>query len=262
MKITISNPLVREAVYFAYKGRCFFTGRPIKRDKMVIDHLNPVSKGGIDSFSNYVLTFQDLNAGKSKKLDMDHLERMQSVVENVYAPRAAKIYERLVRIKCLKAGRKPKDLKFIRTRDLFWVEDRGIEVFSNSPLVTEDNINELLAQLEKFLEIAKRDDCDYCFDVWLTNELRKQIRSLWYHVGDKYFRLIKKTKYYDNSSPEKWAWVYFTKEFLEFLAWKEEEEIAFESVWDIEDDKEYRKRLKKLCLKYPPPLKFRDQILR
>lgn len=95
MRISISNPLVREAVFLAYKGCCFYTGRAVKREIMVIDHLHPVSKGGEDSFYNYVLTFQDFNLGKSNKTDSELLPRLQYAVDTVYAPRAIKIYERI-----------------------------------------------------------------------------------------------------------------------------------------------------------------------
>lgn len=262
MKITISDPLVRDAVYLAHKGKCFFTGRPVNRDEMVIDHLYPISKGGTDSFNNYVLTFHDLNLGKSNKVDSDRINRMQSVVNTVYAPRAIRIYEKLKKIRISKRGRKPKDLKLIRRLNLFWADDGEIEVLSNSPLVTEKNIYELLSTLDKFLEIAKRDNCDYCFDVWMTREFGKQIRSIWYQVGGKYFRLIRKTKYYVSNSPEKWAWVYFSQEYFDFLLWKEKEVLALEAIWDIEDEIEYKNKLREFCSKYPPLLKYRDQILK
>lgn len=89
MKRSINNPLVRDAVYLAHKGKCFFTGRPVARDEMVIDHLVPVSRKGKDCFENYVLTFSDLNIGKSNKIDENRIDRMKSIIELVYAPRAA-----------------------------------------------------------------------------------------------------------------------------------------------------------------------------
>jgi 5-methylcytosine-specific restriction endonuclease McrA len=90
MKLSISNPKVRKAVFKAYRKRCFFTGRPLTEDEMVIDHLVPKSRGGKDSFENFVLTFRDFNLGKSNKLD-EELVRMKWSVITVYAPRAIKI---------------------------------------------------------------------------------------------------------------------------------------------------------------------------
>lgn len=46
MKLSISNPKVRKAVFEAYRKRCFFTGRPLAEEEMVIDHLVPKSRGG------------------------------------------------------------------------------------------------------------------------------------------------------------------------------------------------------------------------
>lgn len=100
MKRSIRNPHVRKAVYRAYKGQCFFTGRFVSEEEMVIDHLIAKSKGGEDSFENFVLTFKDLNLGKSNKRD-DELERMKWAVKNVYAPRARNLFNQLSEsIKC------------------------------------------------------------------------------------------------------------------------------------------------------------------
>lgn len=193
MKISTSNPLVRHAVYIAFKGECFFTGRAVERDKMVIDHLIPVSKNGKDCFENYVLTFKDLNIGKSNKIDEDRIDCMKSIVELVYAPRAKKIYEKFNKLKLSKKYRMPKGLILLRRKDLFWADDKEIEVLSDSPLVNEKNIYELLRTIDKFVEIARNNESDFCFDVWLTSELGKQLRSIWYQVGGKYFRLVNKT---------------------------------------------------------------------
>jgi len=261
MQISISNPMVREAVFLAYKGTCFYSGRPIKRDEMVIDHLHPVSKGGNDSFHNYVLTFQDFNLGKSNKTDSNLIPRLQYAIETVYAPRAIKIYEKLKKIQKSKSSRKPSNLKHIKRLDLFWADDGAIEVLTSSSLVTEKNNYEILKSLDRFLEIARRDDSDFCFDVWMTSEFGKQLRSIWYQVAGKYFRIVRKTKYYDSKSPDKWAWVYFSQESLDFLEWRKEESQYLESIGEIEDETEHKKLLNKFCKKYPPPEKYKDQIL-
>ena len=262
MRISISNPLVREAVFLAYKGICFYTNRPVKREEMVIDHFHPISKGGEDTFHNYVLTFQDFNLGKSNKSNSELIPRLQYAIDTVYAPRAIKIYNALKKIKKSKSSRKPKNLTLIRRLDLFWADDFAIEVLTSSNLVTEKNIYEILKSLDKFLEIAQRDNTDFCFDVWLTSELGKQIRSIWYQVAGKYFRIVRKTKYYETSSPDKWAWVYFSHEYMDFLEWREEKSQYLESIWEIEDENEHKKRLNEFCSKYPPPEKYKDQILK
>ena len=262
MKTLISNPLIRDAVYLAYKGECFFTGRSVARDEMVIDHLIPVSKNGKDCFENYVLTFKDLNIGKSNKIDEDLINRMKSIVELVFAPRAKKIYEKLNKIKSSKKYRKPKGLTLLRRKDLFWADDKEIEILSDSPLVNEKNIYDLLLALNKFVEIARINESDFCIDVWLTSEQGKQLRSIWYQVGGKYFRLVRKTKYYDTSSHDKWAYLYFTQEYLDFLNWREEENASLDEIWELDNKEEYKKNIREFCSKYPPPERYREEIIK
>jgi len=92
MEVKPNAPIVRKAIYHAYKGKCFYTGRLIKPDQMEIDHLIPVSKGGKNCFENYVLTCKDINLGKSNKCD-DEILRMSWAVKNIYAPRAKRYYK-------------------------------------------------------------------------------------------------------------------------------------------------------------------------
>jgi len=261
MTISISNPLIRDAVYLAYKGECFFTGRPVAREEMVIDHLIPVSKNGKNCFENYVLTFKDLNIGKSNKIDQERIDRMKFIVEMVYAPRVKKIYEKLNKIKFSRNQRKPKGLVTVRRKDLFWADDKEIEILTNSPLVDEKNIFFVLKNIDEFVERARSNESDFCFDVWLTREESKKLKSIWYQVGGKYFRLVKKTEYYETNSPEKWAYLYFTQEYLDFLDWQDKESPALDEIWEIENKDEYEKKLKEYCAKYPPPEKYRDEIL-
>lgn len=130
---------------------------------MVIDHLIPKSKGGEDSFENYVLTFKDLNSGKSNKLD-DELERMKWTVKNIFAPRARKIFNELcnkincqvevneenndILLKKFKTRIHPKsELKIIRIEDLFWTKDNKIEISTDSDLVSSDNAYDILKKI-------------------------------------------------------------------------------------------------------------------
>jgi len=73
---------------------------------------------------------------------------------------------------------------------------------------------------------------------------------------------MRKTKYYETNSPDKWAWVYFSQEYMDFLEWREEKSQYLESIWEIEDENEHKKRLNEFCSKYPPPEKYKDQILK
>jgi hypothetical protein len=47
--LSISNPMVRKAVYAAVGGKCFYTGQPLPQDGFQIDHVIPQMKGGADS---------------------------------------------------------------------------------------------------------------------------------------------------------------------------------------------------------------------
>lgn len=166
----VRNPIVRAAIYHAYRGECFYTGRSIKPGEMVIDHLICLNKGGTDSLDNYVLTFKDLNLGKGNKLD-EELFRMKWAVEKIFAPRAQKYIDKIVRKKITKRKRKdkvensresekvvriqkPSRLKIVHHNDLFWGDDKKIEVLSSSKFVTEDNILEILPHIQSFGETA------------------------------------------------------------------------------------------------------------
>lgn len=278
MKKNIKDPKVRESVYKAFKGQCFFTGRPIKKEDMVIDHLVPKNKGGSDSFDNFVLTFRDLNLGKSDKY-VSKLESMRWIVEKVYAPRAREIYESLSKSTEITVNndyeenrkitlrqfrtriKPPQNLKKIQTQDLFWAGDKKIEIYSESSVISEKDTYELIRTLERFTEVALEYEDDYCFDVWLTKELKLQLKSLWYSVNSNFFKPIKSTKYYDNQPYDKWAYVYFTKYYLTFLSWRDEVNEFMEAIFDIEDDKEQKTQLRKFCSLFPPPESYASEIL-
>lgn len=279
MKKTINNPNVRKAVYKAFKGQCFFTGRPVSEEDMVIDHLIPKSKGGPDSFENYVLTFKDLNLGKSNKHD-DKLKRMRWIVQKVYAPRARQLYAELsssaeitvendynennkIILKQFKTRiKEPQGLQKIQTKDLFWADDGKIEIFSASKSINNKNIHELLKGLETYTNVALRHGSDYCIDVWLTNELKIQLKNLWYCVNGSFFKPVKKTAFYDSRSSEKWAYVYFTKHYMNFLSWRDRINEYMEKIFEIEDAETQKKELRKFCAVFPPPERYALEMLK
>jgi hypothetical protein len=92
--LSISNPMVRKAVYAAFGGKCFYTGQPLPQDGFQIDHVIPQMKGGADSFDNYVLSTPRINMRKGATPigpGASHL------VKAVYAPIAEAEFRRLVR---------------------------------------------------------------------------------------------------------------------------------------------------------------------
>jgi hypothetical protein len=66
-EIIISCTSLRKAMYKIHKGKCFYSGRELPENKFHIDHIVPVSKGGKNCISNYVLCDPYLN---SKKRDL------------------------------------------------------------------------------------------------------------------------------------------------------------------------------------------------
>ncbi len=70
-EVSISDPILREAIHQVFKGRCQNTGTPIGHEDMVIDHIIPSSKGGPDNIFNYALTAQRPNSLKGDYLDVN-----------------------------------------------------------------------------------------------------------------------------------------------------------------------------------------------
>ena len=269
MKISISNPHVRKAIYRAYKGQCFFTGRPVSEEDMAIDHLIPKSKGGEDSLENFVLTFHDLNSGKSNKLD-NELERMRWAVKEIYAPRAQKIFEKISNniqyqvkidgefetftLKKFKTRISPtNDLKPLRNRDLFWVEDNKIILLSSAIGLSNEEIYDIEREIKFYTDLALKNEVDYCFDVWLPPDKATIFKSIWYSVDGCFLKLVKKVEYYEKDSPDKWAYLYFTNQYMNFVKWQNETNECLEKIFELSDSDEYEKQLKRFCAYFPRP---------
>ena len=93
--IPVSDVLLRQAVFMAFGGRCFYTGRAVPFAEMHIDHIRPRSKGGQDCIANYVLCCQEINL---KKLDR-HADSFEEVVTEtvklLFADRVAAVLDDL-----------------------------------------------------------------------------------------------------------------------------------------------------------------------
>jgi hypothetical protein len=93
--IPVSDVLLRQAVFMAFGGRCFYTGRAVPFAEMHIDHIRPRSKGGQDCIANYVLCCQEINL---KKLDR-HADSFEEVVTEtvklLFADRIATVLDDL-----------------------------------------------------------------------------------------------------------------------------------------------------------------------
>lgn len=80
-----SSVSLRNAIYTAYDGKDFYSGRSIAIEEMVIDHIIPKSKGGPDNFFNYVPTVAALNIRKSAYFDQASAVAILSLVRLVFA---------------------------------------------------------------------------------------------------------------------------------------------------------------------------------
>lgn len=72
-------PEVRKLIYNTADGRCVLCGRKISYDSMTLDHINPLSMGGIDSVENLQCTCKACNQFKGSVLPDDFLERIEEI---------------------------------------------------------------------------------------------------------------------------------------------------------------------------------------
>jgi len=90
------NPFLRRAIYQAFDGQCFYTGRDVSFEEMHIDHINPVVNGGSDCIENYVLSCQKIN---SKKQGLIYKKMISVALETnkaLFAPSVISIYNELL----------------------------------------------------------------------------------------------------------------------------------------------------------------------
>jgi hypothetical protein len=77
--IAVSDKHLRHAMYIAFGGKCFYTGRHVPFEEMHIDHVKPLCKGGRNCIANYVLSCQDINLLKNGR----HSDQFEKVVTEV-----------------------------------------------------------------------------------------------------------------------------------------------------------------------------------
>ena len=86
---------LRDSIYKAFGGKCFYTGQKVRKEDMVIDHVVPKSLGGEDSVYNYVLTTKSINSQKSTRVDIDGVEPILYLIRIIYAPKVLRSIKRL-----------------------------------------------------------------------------------------------------------------------------------------------------------------------
>lgn len=57
---------MKQRLHHESNGTCIYCGHPVTLDEMQIDHIIPRSKGGLDSFENFVCSCSECNQGKKK----------------------------------------------------------------------------------------------------------------------------------------------------------------------------------------------------
>ena len=94
----IHDKNVRQAVYTAFTGRCFYSGKKLTLKEMHIDHFIPTSKGGTNTFDNYVLCRDDINTSKHSfhKPDTEEFLGALYLIKHKYAVKAEECYQRII----------------------------------------------------------------------------------------------------------------------------------------------------------------------
>ena len=114
MEVSIQNQTFRDAVYVAFEGKCFYTGQPVLKDDMTIDHVVPLDKGGENNVYNYVLTSRRLNLQKNAKIDRDYIDRVLYIIRLVFVPKVLKEFKK-------RSGQRRRP----GPRDSVWIKQRG-----------------------------------------------------------------------------------------------------------------------------------------
>jgi len=94
-EIDKKDSLLRKAIYYAFDGKCFYTGRDISFDDMHIDHIVPQSKGGGNTISNYVLSCGYINLKKFNKVNPKLIEISKEVVNLCFTEKVILKYNEL-----------------------------------------------------------------------------------------------------------------------------------------------------------------------
>lgn len=90
-----SDILLRRSMLVAYDGRCFYSGRMVDIDNMAIDHILPVSLGGKNCISNYVLCDVSLNLKKSNTYNSEFGKIVKAYNDLVFVPKVIRAYNEL-----------------------------------------------------------------------------------------------------------------------------------------------------------------------
>lgn len=89
-EIETNNKLLRESLFAAHKGKCFYTNKIILFNDFHIDHIIPIKHGGNNIISNYVPCCKELNLKKNDKYDEILSKKMVFINELLYVNKVLK----------------------------------------------------------------------------------------------------------------------------------------------------------------------------
>lgn len=91
-----SDKILREAMYRAFKQKCFYTCMEITRSQVSVDHVLPESQGGPNNIYNFVLAEKVINSDKSDKFDHISAIGLLSIVRLHFAPLMIHEYQKIM----------------------------------------------------------------------------------------------------------------------------------------------------------------------
>jgi len=94
--ITKDDALLRRAMYEAFDGQCFYTGRKLDFNEFHIDHIKPISKGGENCIENYVLSCGYINRKKQDKYTDRFIELTTELNKLLFVDRVVDEYNNLL----------------------------------------------------------------------------------------------------------------------------------------------------------------------
>ena len=184
---------VREAVYLAFNGRCYYSGQEITREQSHVDHLIPTAKGGKDIATNYILARSDLNLRKSD-IEIENIDGIKGYLRSITAPNIIKYLNECEQKKLIKKKVKNERQKTKRENEL---QDEDIKIYydenqlnSDVELAEDKMVLILLDKLQDKIEcdsFVERIDIDHFKFVVRVNNYKKELfyGTLSYGLEDK-----------------------------------------------------------------------------
>ena len=192
---SVSNQLIRDAIYKIYKGECYYSGKPIDKEEMVLDHVWPRSEGGPDNYYNYVPTTQKHNQAKGSNFDAEIFCRIFSNIHLNYCPRIDKEIKKMSNKKIKKNVSKVKDNTTIISEEIINFITQNANAFNGYYFDEHKNINFV------FFPVSEENS------EWLINEktMGEMIQKVTYRPEEK--QLIIKLRAYGNLNENCLEWL-------------------------------------------------------